>query len=49
MMEIMFMLAILSIGLFMFLDKHLWGMIAGLTFFFIGIYFSRPRFNKHRD
>ncbi len=46
MMKIMYLLAILSVGLFVFLDKHLWGMIIGLVFFFVGIFFSKPRYKK---
>lgn len=34
------------VGLFAFLDKHLWGMINGNSFFFTGLYFSKLRFKK---
>lgn len=46
MMKIMFILAVLSIGVFAFVDKHFWGLIIGLIFFFLGLYFSKPRFLK---
>ncbi|MGD7008619.1 hypothetical protein [Metabacillus sp. 84] len=44
MMKIMFLLAVLSVGLFGFLDKHFWGLILGLAFFVIGLFFNKPRF-----
>ncbi|MCA1024515.1 hypothetical protein [Cytobacillus kochii] len=49
MMKIMFLLAAFSVGLFAFLDKHFWGLMLGLAFFFIGLFFIKPRFKKNDE
>jgi len=46
MMKIMFTLAVLSLGFFVFIGEQFWGMISGLSLFFIGIFFSKRRFKK---